>query len=95
MPPRTKIHEGTTIPDRLKNILTDILGEPEGGWRSDTRFCEDAGADSLDRIELVIDVEWEFETVVPDKLVEEWATFGQVVQWLESKGAVPRSPETA
>lgn len=87
------IHQGDTITDRLTAILVDILGTPDGGWKPESRFCEDANADSLDRIELVVDVEWEFATVVEDKLVAEWATFGDVVQWLEKQKAVPRRSE--
>ena len=52
----------------------------------DTNFVEDLNADSLDQVELIMAVEDEFGIEVPDEVVQEIRTVGDIVKVLEDNG---------
>jgi acyl carrier protein len=51
------------------------------------KFIEDLGADSLDTVELVMAFEEEFNVEVPDEEAEKLQTVGDVIKYIEDKGA--------
>lgn len=55
--------------DKVKSIIADKLGVDESDIKAESRFANDLGADSLDELEFVLQVEREFGISVPD---EEW-----------------------
>jgi len=66
--------------------VTDIVAEQMGVDKSEisreTSFVNDLNADSLDTVELVMELEDEFETSIPDEVAEKIQTVGQAVDYL-------------
>ena len=67
----------SSIEDRVKKIVAEQLGVKEDEVRTEASFVDDLGADSLDTVELVMALEEEFETEIPDEEAEKSTT----VQW--------------
>lgn len=65
-------------------IVADKLGAVAADVTPETRFVDDLGADSLDYVELVMELEEAFNVAIPDEAVEEIQTIGQVVAYLEA-----------
>ena len=59
---------------RVKEIICEQLGVSEDEVNLDSSFIEDLGADSLDIVELVMALEEEFETEIPDEEAEKITT---------------------
>lgn len=74
-----------TVYDRLKKIITEVLGVAEDDVKPEATFIEDLGADSLDLIELVIAIEEEFHLEISDDDVENLATVQDALNYLEGK----------
>jgi acyl carrier protein len=68
-----------TIEARVRSIIADQLGVSEEEIRPDSNFIEDLGADSLDIVELIMAMEEEFETEIPDEEAENIRTVGDAV----------------
>ncbi len=62
------------IEERVKKIVCEQLGVKEEEVKSSSSFVEDLGADSLDTVELVMALEEEFETEIPDEEAEKITT---------------------
>ena len=60
--------------ERVKKIVCEQLGVKEEEVKSSSSFVEDLGADSLDTVELVMALEEEFETEIPDEEAEKITT---------------------
>lgn len=74
----------STIEDRVKKIIVEQLGVKEEDVTSEASFVDDLGADSLDTVELVMALEEEFETEIPDEDAEKITTVSQVVEYINS-----------
>lgn len=72
------------IEERVKNIISDQLGVAEEEVKLESKFIEDLGADSLDIVELIMAMEEEFETEIPDEEAEKIRTVSDVIQYLKS-----------
>ena len=64
----------SSIEDRVKKIVCEQLGATEDEVKPSASFVEDLGADSLDTVELVMALEEEFETEIPDEEAEKITT---------------------
>lgn len=73
--------------DRLKAVIEDKLNAEGVEITERTDFKEDLNADSLDLFELVMALEEEFGTEIPSEDLEKLDTVGDVMEYLESKGA--------
>ncbi|WP_018132887.1 acyl carrier protein [Effusibacillus pohliae] len=73
--------------DRVKKIIVDRLGVDESAVTMEASFKEDLGADSLDVVELVMELEDEFDLEISDEDAEKISTVGEVVQYIESHKA--------
>jgi len=73
------------IESKVKNIIVDQLSVSEEQVTSEARFTEDLGADSLDVVELVMQLEEEFEIEVSDEEAEKLQTVGAVVDYIRKK----------
>jgi len=60
----------SSIEERVKKIVAEQLGVKEEEVKNEASFVEDLGADSLDTVELVMALEEEFETEIPDEEAE-------------------------
>ena len=69
--------------DRNKKIIVEQLGVNEDQVKPEAKFIEDLGADSLDTVELVMALEEEFGTEIPDEEAEKLQSVGDVVKFIE------------
>ena len=72
-----------TIEERVKKIVAEQLGVNEYDIASNSSFVEDLGADSLDTVELIMALEEEFETEIPDEEAEKITTVQQAVDYVQ------------
>lgn len=70
--------------ERVTKIIVDRLGVDETEVTLAANFKEDLGADSLDVVELVMQLEDEFEMEISDEDAEKIATVGDAVTYIES-----------
>ncbi len=80
-----------TILERLKKIAVEQLGAEESAVVPSASFTEDLGADSLDLVELMMDLEEEFSTpshkiVIPDEDAEKIITIQDAIDYLKDLG---------
>ncbi|MCU7667194.1 acyl carrier protein [Bacillus thuringiensis] len=74
-----------TVLERLTKVIVDRLGVPESDVTLEATFKEDLGADSLDVVEFIMEVEDEFAVQVADEDAEKLVTVGDVVKYLEER----------
>jgi|TARA_R100001377_G_scaffold84213_2_gene67251 acyl carrier protein len=74
----------SSIEDRVKKIVCEQLGVKEEEVKSSSSFVEDLGADSLDTVELVMALEEEFETEIPDEEAEKITTVQLACDYINS-----------
>mgnify|MGYP001591653264 CR=1 FL=1 len=72
------------IEGRVKEIIVQQLGVDVGQVTPTAHFVNDLGADSLDTVELVMALEEEFDTEIPDEQAEKIQTVGQAVDYIQS-----------
>ena len=70
------------IEARVKKIIAEQLGVPEADVTNEKAFVADLGADSLDTVELVMALEEEFETEIPDDDAEKITTVQQAIDYV-------------
>ena len=73
------------VETRLKEIITEQLGGSADDLKSNASFIEELGADSLDIVELVMAMEHEFETEIPEEDAEKILTVGDAVKYLHQR----------
>ncbi|HEX7814159.1 acyl carrier protein [Dyella sp.] len=73
----------STIEERVKKIVVEQLGVKEEEVTANSSFVDDLGADSLDTVELVMALEEEFETEIPDEEAEKITTVQQAVDYIK------------
>ncbi|QQK80561.1 acyl carrier protein [Salicibibacter cibi] len=71
--------------DRVKKIVVDRLGVEESEVISEATFKDDLGADSLDVVELVMELEDEFDMEISDEEAEKISTVADVVNYIEGQ----------
>ena len=72
----------SSIEDRVKKIVAEQLGVKEDEVRSEASFVDDLGADSLDTVELVMALEEEIETEIPDEEAEKITTVQLAINYI-------------
>jgi acyl carrier protein len=72
------------IEERVRSIIADQLGVAEEEIKPDSKFIEDLGADSLDIVELIMAMEEEFETEIPDEEAEKIRNVNDVISYLKN-----------
>lgn len=70
---------------RIREIIAEQLGIAEEEIQGDSSFGRDLGADSLDRYELMMTLEEEFDLEIPEEEADRLDTFQKLLQYLESK----------
>ena len=75
----------SSVEERVKKLICEQLGVKEDEVKDEASFVEDLGADSLDTVELVMALEEEFETEIPDEDAEKIATVKDAVTYIENK----------
>lgn len=70
--------------EKLKAMIAKQLGIAEEKITPDSRIDKDLGADSLDIVEMLMDVENTWDITIEDEDVQGFATVGDVVKYIES-----------
>lgn len=73
------------IEQRVKKIVAEQLGVNEADVKIDSAFVDDLGADSLDTVELVMALEDEFDTEIPDEQAEKITTVQQAIDYVKAQ----------
>ena len=71
--------------ERVTRIIVDRLGVDEADVTLEASFKDDLGADSLDVVELVMELEDEFDMEISDEDAEKIATVGDAVNYIKSQ----------
>ncbi len=74
----------STVTERVRKIVVEQLGVKEEDLNNDASFVDDLGADSLDTVELVMALEEEFETEIPDEKSEKITTIQEAIDFIEA-----------
>ena len=72
-----------SVKERVIEIVAEQLGVSKDQVSPETSFVNDLGADSLDTVELVMELEEEFDINIPDDAAEKIQTVGQAVSYIE------------
>ena len=72
------------VEERVKQIIVEQLGVDVAEVNPAAHFVNDLGADSLDTVELVMALEEEFDTEIPDEQAEKIQTVGQAVDYISA-----------
>jgi acyl carrier protein len=76
-----------SVEERVIDIVCENLGVNKEQVTRQTSFQEDIGADSLDIVELVMELEEEFEITIPDDQAEKIKTVGEAIDYIEREQA--------
>lgn len=77
----------SSIEERVKKIVVEQLGldeEAAKNMSNESSFVEDLGADSLDTVELVMALEEEFDTEIPDESAEKITTVQGAIDYIKA-----------
>ncbi len=72
----------SNIEERVKKIIVEQLGVDESEVKNESSFVDDLGADSLDTVELVMALEEEFDTEIPDEEAEKITTVQSAIDYV-------------
>ena len=78
-PPPAEDVDREDVVRRLSLAVVDQMGLDDGILKPEDEFVKDLGADSLDKIELIMAAEEEFNIQIEDEEAEDIKTFGQAV----------------
>ncbi|EOR27416.1 MULTISPECIES: acyl carrier protein [Clostridium] len=70
--------------EKVREIIAEKLSINEDDITMDSSFVEDLNADSLDLVELMMALEDELDTEIPDEEAENFKTVGDVVKYLKN-----------
>lgn len=76
-----------SVTERVIDIVSEQLGVNKDQVSRETSFVNDLGADSLDTVELVMELEEEFDINIPDDAAEKIQTVGQAIDYIEQSQA--------
>ena len=71
-----------SVEERVQKIVCEQLGASQDEVKLEASIIDDLGADSLDRVELVMAFEEEFEIEIPDEEAEGIATVQNAVDYI-------------
>lgn len=74
----------SSVEERVKKIVCEQLGAKEEDVVPSASFVDDLGADSLDTVELVMALEEEFETEIPDEEAEKLSTVQDAIDYVNA-----------
>lgn len=72
-----------SVRDRVIEIICEQMGQSKEKVTEETSFINDLGADSLDTVELVMELEDEFDLSIPDDAAEKIKTVGDAISYID------------
>ena len=76
-----------SVEERVKDIVAEQLGVDKEKIKRESNFVNDLGADSLDTVELVMELEEEFDVSIADDAAEKIQTVGEAIDHIEKGSA--------
>ena len=73
--------------EKVRDIIVETLGCDAEQVTPTASLADDLGADSLDIEDLVMTLEEEFDTEIPDEDIENLRTVGDIVKYIEERSA--------
>ncbi len=73
--------------EKLKKVVAEQLGVDVNEVTQESHFIDDLGADSLDTVELVMQLEEEYGLEIPDEDAEKIQTVGDVLKYIDEHGS--------
>lgn len=70
--------------NKIKEMITNELPVDADSIKMESRLVEDLGADSIDAVQLIMDVETEFDVVISDDSLTTLKTVGDLVNYIEN-----------
>lgn len=70
--------------EKVREVISNVLGIESEDITMESSFIEDLGADSLDVVELIMDLQEEFDIEIPDEEAEKVQTVGDVVDYIKT-----------
>jgi acyl carrier protein len=88
-------HQEMSLPRRLSvsieeqviGVVAEQLAVDKDKITRETSFVNDLGADSLDTVELIMELEEEFDLMIPESAAEQIQTVGQAIDFIESNNS--------
>lgn len=77
------------VESKLTEILVEKLGVEESEVIPKAHFTNDLGADSLDAVEIIMEIEKEFGITIPDDQAEKILTVGDAIAYIEANSDLP------
>ncbi len=77
----------STIEERVRKVVVEQLGVTDDQVTPEASFVDDLGADSLDTVELVMALEEEFNTEIPDDKAESIATVKDAIDYIDANAS--------
>lgn len=74
------------IKEKVVEIIVDKLGVDAAEVKEEASFTNDLGADSLDTVELIMELEKQFDVTIPDTDAEKIQTVGDAIAYIENHG---------
>ena len=74
----------TSKEERIKSIIVEQLGVNEDQVSPDAKLMEDLGADSLDAVELIMEIEEAFEIEIPEEEAEKLTTLNKIAEFVNT-----------
>lgn len=74
-----------SIKEKIIRIIKETLSVEESEITSATIFTDDLGADSLDMVELVVEVEREFGISIPDDYIRKILTVADLENYISGR----------
>jgi acyl carrier protein len=71
-----------SIESKVVSIISEQLSLREDDIKAESRFVDDLGADSLDIVELIMEMEEEFDVEIPDEDIEKMVTVQNVFDYI-------------
>jgi acyl carrier protein len=71
------------IAEKVTQIIVEKLGVSESEVTPEATFAQDLGADSLDTVELIMELEKQFDVKIPDEKSESIQTVGDAIKYIE------------
>ncbi len=78
----SKVASETEVEEKVISIVSEQLGVDKAEISRETSFVNDLNADSLDTVELIMELEDAFEMSIPDEEAEKIQTVGQAIEYI-------------
>jgi acyl carrier protein len=78
----SKVASEKEVEEKVISIVSEQLGVDKAEISRETSFVNDLNADSLDTVELIMELEDAFEMSIPDEEAEKIQTVGQAVEYI-------------